>query len=171
MLKPQDIMILLKLAARGEKPWRYDLLAKELGMSPSEVHAGFKRAQKAHLADPISRQPIYLALEEFLTHGIRYAFPSETGDMTRGIPTSYAAEPLKRFFGKTTEPPPVWPCPNGTARGLSFKPLYQSVTKAVFQDAQLYELLALVDAIRGGKARERQIATRELKKRLSKNLQ
>jgi hypothetical protein len=31
----------------------------------------------------------------------------------------------------------------------------------------LYELLALVDAIRGGKSRERELATKELRHRLS----
>jgi hypothetical protein len=39
MLKPQDILFLLKLIAIGEKTWSYNSLAIELGMSPSEVHA------------------------------------------------------------------------------------------------------------------------------------
>jgi hypothetical protein len=36
------------------------------------------------------------------------------------------------------------------------------------RDPKLYELLALLDSIRGGRAREREIAIRELKKRLDK---
>ena len=166
-MKPQDIVILLKIVARGEAPWRYDSLAKELHMSASEVHAGFKRAERAHLADGQSKQPIYPALEEFLTHGIRYVFPAEIGELTRGMPTAHAAEPLKSAFVMTQEPPPVWPFGEGDTRGFAFLPLYKTVPKAAKNDERLYELLALVDAIRGGRARERQLAIQELRKRLS----
>lgn len=167
MLKPQDIVILLKIAANGATPWRYETMAKDLGMSSSEVHAGFKRAELAHLADPQSRQPIFPALEEFLAHGIRYAFPAEKGELTRGIPTAHAVKPLLRLLTKTKEPPPVWPCADGGTRGFSFLPLYRSVPQAAKNDIKFYELLALVDAIRGGRARERQIAVQELRKRLN----
>lgn len=167
MLKAQDIVLLLKIAAMGGIPWRYDVLAQELGMSASEVHAGFKRAEKAHLADPQSRQPIFPALEEFLIHGIRYVFPAETGELTRGIPTAHAVKPLATLFAKTQEPPSVWPCAEGRTRGFAFSPLYRSVPKAAKNDHQLYELLALVDAIRGGRARERQVAIQELRRRLN----
>ncbi len=36
-------------------------------------------------------KPIYAALDEFLTQGVRYAFPAEEGAMTRGMPTASAA--------------------------------------------------------------------------------
>jgi hypothetical protein len=51
-------------------------------------------------------------------------------------------------------------------RGESFSPLYKSAPSAAKKDSKLYQLLALVDAIRGGRARERDIAKKELKKRL-----
>jgi hypothetical protein len=60
----------------------------------------------------------------------------------------------------------VWPCEFGTARGQSLKPLYVSVPSAVKNDSKLYELLALIDAIRAGRAREKEIAISELKKHL-----
>jgi len=167
MLKPQDVVILLKIAAMGITDWRYDALARELCMSASEVHAGFKRAEHAQLADPQSKQPIIPALEEFLTHGIRYVFPAEMGELTRGMPTSYAAKPLVDFLMKTQEPPPVWPYADGNTRGFSFLPLYKTVPKAAKNDERFYELLVLVDAIRGGRARERHLAIQELKKRLN----
>jgi hypothetical protein len=44
--------------------------------------------------------------------------------------------------------------------------LYQSVPQAVANDQKLYELLALVDAIRDGRARERNLAISELTRRL-----
>jgi hypothetical protein len=64
------------------------------------------------------------------------------------------------------EPPPVWPHPEGEVRGIGFSPLHKSAPVAASQDAAFYDLLALVDVLRAGRARERAIAGRELQKRL-----
>jgi hypothetical protein len=66
----------------------------------------------------------------------------------------------------TADPAPVWPDPEGEVRGESFSPLYKSVPRAARADHRLYELLVLVDAIRGGRSREREIAIWEISKRL-----
>jgi hypothetical protein len=44
-------------------------------------------------------------------------------------------------------------------------PLYSSVPEAALRDTKLHELLALTDALRVGRAREREIAIFELNKR------
>jgi DNA-binding Lrp family transcriptional regulator len=170
LLKPQDILVLLKLIAIKEAPWTYNQLALELGMSPSEVHAAVKRALRAHLAISIRDgiQANRSALEEFILHGIKYVFVPEMGEMTRGMPTIYSVDPLKDLLSGSAEPQPVWPDPMGEARGSSFSPLYKSVPHAARKDKTLYELLVLVDAIRGGRARERALATKEIKRRLGK---
>ena len=161
-LKPQDIVILLKLVTLGDRPWSYSALAHELFMSPSEVHSGIRRAAAARLFDAARSVPLIKALGEFLVHGVKYAFPPDHGPLTRGIPTSYAAPPLKEQIVQSNEPPPVWPDPEGDERGYELSPLYKSVPRAARRDKSLYELLALVDAIRDGRARERELATREL---------
>jgi hypothetical protein len=166
ILKPQDILILLKLITLGESPWSYASLAGDLFMSTSEVHAGIKRAVAARLMDLPQGRPFKKPLEEFLIHGLKYVFSPDRGGLTRGIPTAYASAPLKDLISQPTEPPPVWPDPEGSTRGYEFSPLYKSVPKAALKDGKLFELLALVDAIRDGRAREREIAVRELKKRL-----
>jgi hypothetical protein len=84
------------------------------------------------------------------------------------MPTIYTVDPLKSFFSETEKPQPIWPDPKGDVRGISFSPLYKSVPKAAGKDQALYELLALVDAIRGGRAREREMATKEIQRRLRK---
>ena len=61
---------------------------------------------------------------------------------------------------------PIWPYTEGQVRGESFSPLYKSAPLAAKNDPALYELLVLIDAIRGGRARERDIAKKELTKRL-----
>jgi hypothetical protein len=60
----------------------------------------------------------------------------------------------------------VWPAGKGTLRGQSIVPLYPSVVEAVQKDKELHELLALVDAIRVGKAREKELAINELQNRI-----
>ena len=168
-LKPQDILVLLKLIAIGQQDWAYNRLAIELGMSPSEVHAAIKRSLESGLALQRDKKiiPNVRNLEEFLCHGIRYVFVVERGGMTRGMPTAHAASPLDAVFLPDSEPIPVWPDAEGSARGLGFSPLYKSVPIAAKSDPKLYELLVLVDAIRGGRARERSYAINELKQRLS----
>ena len=171
MLKPQDIVILLKLVAKAaaNSPWNFASLAKELYMSSSEVHAGFKRAVKSQLIHPQTREPNVNALSEFIIHGLRYVFPAERGEMTRGLPTAHSFGPLKDVLADNQEIPPVWPYAKGNTWGQSFLPLYESVPRAAESDQCLYELLALVDAVRGGRARERNLAVKELKKRLGVN--
>ena len=63
------------------------------------------------------------------------------------------------------------PLSEGKVRGYQFSPLYRTVPKAVALDNAsnaLYEVLALVDAIRYGRARERELAVKLLTERLEK---
>ena len=136
-------------------------------MSASEVHAAIARAKRAGLYDEHRRSPNRKALVEFLVHGLRYVFPAERGPLTRGLPTAHAAPPLNARIRSDAQPPPVWPDAEGTVRGEELRPLYRSVPAAARRDQALYELLALGDAIRGGRARERAIAIAELEARLS----
>ncbi len=137
-------------------------------MSPSEVHAAVKRAQRSHLlhGPELGERPNLSAIEEFLIHGLKYAFPAERGEPTRGVPTSYAAEPLRKVIVQGNELPPVWPYPAGSRRGIAFEPLYRQAPKAALRDPVLHEFLALVDALRDGRARERKLAEEMLLSRL-----
>lgn len=166
VLKPQDICVVLKIAAVGSRP-TYEQLAEGLAMSQSEVHASVRRAQAAKLVhgSEMRHRPIFAALEEFLVHGVKYAFPVERGEFTRGVATSYAADPLKTIIGQSSEPIPVWPFPQGKQKGISFEPLYKSAPTAALRDPSFYQYLALVDALREGRARERVYAESELRSR------
>lgn len=171
VLKPQDIVVVLKLLGFSAKRPPLSQIAQELCLSVSEVHAAVKRAQSSHLlhGPELCDRPNRKALEEFLVHGVKYSFPAHHGAMTRGLPTSYAAEPLCRHISPGDEPLPVWPDPSGPVRGASFEPLYRNVPGAAKRDSHLYELLALIDAIRDGRVRERKIAEKELVTRLRAN--
>lgn len=171
ILKPQDVVVVLKLSVLRDHPWTYQQLSTHLFMSLSEVHAAVRRAVAARLISDMkigTGQPIRAAVLEFLLHGVQYAYPPDYGGLTRGMPTGYAAAPLNKVILGSSEPPPVWPYEEGEVRGVAFEPLYPTVPKAAAQDPNLYEMLALVDAIRGGRARERNLASTELKSRLMK---
>jgi DNA-binding Lrp family transcriptional regulator len=154
--------------AAGHDNSTYAELGKDLAMSPSQVFRSVDRAEQSGLLyrlQPIS-WPNRANLKEFLIHGVKYAFPVQRGSIVRGIPTAHAAPPLKQQIAESSDPPPVWPDPEGTVRGLEFSPLYKNVPAAARRDPELYELLALVDAIRDGRAREREIAINELGDRI-----
>ena len=165
-LKPQDIVVVLKLLV-SNKETSYSALAYKLSMSPAEVHAAVKRAGAAGLIDVATKEVKQKPLLEFLIHGLKYAFPATRGTITRGLPTAHAAPPLSKRLSGKDDLPPVWPCADGTVRGHEFKPLYRCVPSAAREDASLYELLVLVDAVRGGRARERKLAEEELRKRVA----
>jgi hypothetical protein len=166
VLQPQDLLVVLRLAldTPGPKP-TLQAIAVELGLSASQVHTSVRRAAKSHLLDLSSRTVRRSSLLEFLLHGVKYSFPAEADAVTRGIPTAHAAPPLSSHIS-SKDMPPVWPHPEGTVRGEAFAPLHRAAPDAALKNPRLYELLSLVDAIRGGRARERTLASQELEKRL-----
>lgn len=169
-LLPQDVLVLVKLVSYSGRRPSMAQVAAALGLSPSQVHASLKRLERSRLIVPATNEPQLRSVEEFLLHGVKYAFPAVRGEATRGMPTAYAAPPLSEAFAEGADPPPVWPSAEGSVRGLTLEPLHKAVPKAAQQDPLLYELLALIDALRDGRTRERQLAERELMKRLRRQL-
>jgi hypothetical protein len=161
-LRPQDLVVLLRLSLQDGPPPSYAALATELALTASEVHAAVERATLAQLAHKDAKgkpSVVREALRLFVLHGARYAFPPVRGEITRGLPTGYAAAPLAgRIVAPAYEPVPVWPDKNGTTRGATLHPLYPSVPQAAERNPALYELLVLFDAIRAGSPRERALA-------------
>jgi hypothetical protein len=168
-LKPQDVLIVLKLLANGSGRWTYARLSEELGISVSQIHSAVHRGVAARLIEKNEQlQPSRPHVKEFLVHGVKYCFPAEAGQLTRGIPTAYAAPPLNSILIESGDPPPVWPYSKGEIRGIAFLPLHRAVPQAAMKDQKLYEMLALLDSIRSGRAREREHAVRELTQRIDR---
>lgn len=168
-LKPQDLLVLLKMACHKDRSFTYAQLAEELGIAASEAHSCLRRASLARLAAQTGDGVMgvqRLALREFVLNGAKYSFPASTGSTTRGVPTGYAAPPLRELIVQPEELPPVWPQPDGKTRGIALYPLYPTVPNAAARDERLYECLALFDALRAGAAREREIAQQQLSERL-----
>jgi hypothetical protein len=85
------------------------------------------------------------------------------------MPTSIGASVLSSKLRLGDEDQVVWPTADRTprVRGRVLTPLYRNVPLAAAEDPLLHEYLALADALRVGRARERAMAKDELTKRLS----
>jgi DNA-binding transcriptional ArsR family regulator len=145
-------------------------LAGQTGISKSEVSNALNRCYQSGLAKPsrVDGTPSVntKALQEFIVYGIRYVFPVAPQGLTRGITTGLTAPVFKGELISGGDMPPVWPDPNGATSGLSVTPLFKTVTYAIRKDPGVYALLALVDSIRLGLPRERNLAISKLEQLL-----
>ena len=163
-MSPLDVVVLLKIISLGNKSWNQKPLAELLSMSQSEISKSVARSRYAGLLDASGKNVRKLAFIDFLKYGIAVVFPQQPGAVVRGIPTAHSAPPLNQIIQSTEHY--VWPSGKGTLRGQSIVPLYPSIVDAVLKDKELHELLAMVDAIRVGKAREKELAIIELQNRI-----
>ena len=168
LMRPHDVVVLLKIIALGHNEWRSIDLANQLFISPSEISESLFRNKLAGLIGDSKKNVHKKSLYEFLVYGIKYFSPQRPGEITRGMPTAHSAPPLSELI-RSSGTVYVWPDENGTVRGEAIEPLYPTIPKAAKIDRAFYELIALVDAIRVGKSRESQIAVSELRKRILKD--
>lgn len=165
VIKPQDVLLALQLSLLRPR-LSYAALGEAVGLSASEAHAGVRRLGEARLLDPETLQVRREALQNFLVHGVPYVFPASPKEITRGVPTAWAAPGFKGLVADSGLPP-VWADPDGKIQGQAVQPLYPSVPRVARKSRDLYDLLALVDTLRLGRARERRFAETELSKRLN----
>jgi hypothetical protein len=166
MLKGQDVVVLLKLLG-SSKPAPVRDLARQLGFDVAGTHRAMRRLGEAGLYSPVRRRVIRAPSEEFLIHAAKFNFPARWGSEVRGTPTSWAVDPLRGELAEPAGLPPVWPYSKGTVRGLGLEPLHPMVPQAALADRELWQRLALVDALRSnGSARIAQLAARLLRERI-----
>lgn len=163
-MRPHDVVILLKIASKGQQNWYMRDLANELGISKSEISESIHRSVIAGLISSDKRTLKKLALIDFLTSGLRYIYPQQAGAIVRGMGTAHSAPPLNNEI--MSEEPYVWPYAKGKLRGQAIEPLHPKLPEACLKDEKLYELMALTDAIRAGKTRERYLAVELIKERI-----
>lgn len=166
VLRPVDIPVALNLAVHPDAT--YAELAHDLGISASTAHGSVERLSFSGLmrSAPGRRHAVNLpALEEFLYHGVRYAFPVRRERRQRGVPTSHSAPVLQQELGSPADPV-VWPSSHGDIVGASLEPLIPGAPELPTRFPELYDLLTLVDGLRIGTARDREVSQRLLAERL-----
>jgi hypothetical protein len=165
-MRPQDIVILLKMITLCGAKCSIDEIANNLDVSKSEISKAMDRNLVAGLVSPDKTKVNKLALREFLIYGIKYVFPPQLGHSARGVATAHSAPPVKEYITEGAEYY-VWAYYKGTKRGNTIVPLYAKIPKIIENQPDLYELLTIVDTLRVGKNREVEIAINELDKRLN----
>ena len=163
-MRSLDIVVLLKIAVQHQQKWLIKNLANELSISQSEVSESLNRPRIASLLASDKKRLMKNNLLDFLVHGLRYVFPVEPGMVQRGIVTAHSAYPLHDKI--SSEDVYIWPWARSNARGHSIEPLHPNVPDACIRDPELHALLALTDAIRIGRIREKKIAIDELRRLL-----
>ena len=160
-MRPQDIVILLKKIASANRNLTNAQIAKELGISASEVSESLERCRIARLVDNLKQRVNVLALREFIVHGLKYVFPVKPQSKVRGVRTAISASPMngKIMSGNDVY---VWPDAKGEVRGEAITPLYRTVPAAAKSDPMLHSLLALADVFRIGRVREVEIPKSDL---------
>jgi hypothetical protein len=179
MLKPLDLLLTLKLLALEEAqksgapidsgrvrerrtpypPLSFEKLGDSLAVSASQVHAAAQGAKRSRLIREnfeVRRTALALAIQSVAIY-----IPGELGGSCRGIPTSLASSTIERYVLYREGTQPVWPSETGDTVGLKLNPIHRAVPVAVADDPTLYRLLALIDALRVGRAREREFAHQE----------
>lgn len=161
MLKPQDTLLAMKYWSLNRSgiylPVRQ--LGEAIGISASEASKGAKRLISARLL--VERDKAFYvetnAFQEWLSYGVRYAYPIQSPGFGRGMPTAWNC-PLITGAVLPPSPPMVWSQPGGGLEGVFVEPIHSTVSLAASNDDLLYQLAALVDAVRLGKPRELVIA-------------
>ncbi len=121
-MKPQDVFVALKLLCYGSRPWNYEGMAKSLKISASTLHEAVQNLSFSRLYEEDSKRLNIHALEEFLFHGVQYAFPVKPGPMARGLATAHSAPAFKKTISGDDDDRYVWPYDEGKTRGFSIEP-------------------------------------------------
>lgn len=165
MLQPLDFYVLVALLAlpRGDA-WTQAAFAQELGLPQPAMTRSLQRLAEAGLWDRAARAVDVAGAEGLLVHAARFLVPPRLGPPARGVPTAHSAPPLASELAANEAL--VWPDDEGNAMGTSLAPLHPAAPAAARRNARLHEMLALVDALRVGRVRERTLATRLLRARI-----
>ncbi len=62
VMKPQDVVVLLKIVALGTTPWAQTALAESLNLSQSEISQSLARSRYAGFPDGSGKKVMRLAL-------------------------------------------------------------------------------------------------------------
>jgi hypothetical protein len=167
MLGPTDIYILAGALTNDRETWTLRELAGKLHVDHTLVHRALKRAEVAGLYRGGSKQVNRANFEELVTHAGRFIAPARLGELTRGVPAAWAAEPISTIIRQSEqEPPPVWPEALGAVRGQALEPLHPAAVKASQETPALASLLSIIDSLRAGDVRVRKVAATALHRTL-----
>lgn len=166
MLKGRDIVLLAKLSIDG-RPWTIQALADELGLPPAGVQRSLVRLEQTGVYFPRRKTVALTLARELIVVAVKFLFPPRFLGEGVGVPTAWSAEPLRgKLISSSAAIDYVWADSSGTMSGIVLEPLDPRVPEIVSSDPRLGEVLALVDALRIGGARDREVAAELISERM-----
>jgi hypothetical protein len=171
MLRSTDLYVLTGALANQGGTWSLRDLAEKLFLDHTVVSRALKRTEEVGLYQPGERRVNPANFAELMVHAARFIAPAPLGGMTRGFNAAWAAAPISDLIRQAgDEPPPVWPSALGDNRGQALEPLHPGAVSAS-ADPKLAALLVIVDCLRAGDARVRQVAASSLEDELARVLE
>lgn len=163
-IQPLDLLVVIKMASYPEAPPSVRKLGEDLDIPKSTIATSLRRLRDVGLVRGAKSVPEVnrVALHDCLEHAARWIAPAKIGDFELGLPTAHAAPVMaEKLVGG--DDPVVMPLAHGPMRGRAVAPLHPAAPKAAAKDPKLHALLALTDAFRVGRARDRELASKQLR--------
>ena len=159
-IKPQDVLVACQLAILGNKPATHAWLSETLHLSSSTVFASLKSLKFAKLVTTSGSGPRVAGqrLLEFLVYGVPTLYYPQKTEIVRGVATAVFSPHFRERFTAGKDLPVVWPYSKGKETGEGLVPLYPSIPIACSKNPDLYQLMATIEILRIGKAREKDAA-------------
>lgn len=155
MLKPIDITVLAYVvSADVGSDWTQSELAQDLGVSQSNIHRALKQLEVSELL--VRREPRRSAFRDLIVYAVRHVYPASMGAPARGVPTAHSAPALAERF--RSDLVLVWPHDGAAAYGTSLEPMHDCVPAVALRVPAFHNMMALIDVMRVGRARERDAA-------------
>lgn len=166
MMRPVDIVVLVYLYVEQSRRnsrshfdselWTYQSLADALLLPKSSLFRSIQNAEAGRLLN--NKRLNEARFIHFLMYGVPVIFPVTTGSMDIGTPTSMTANLFGSAYQLVSTTPHIWPNPNGQIKGIAIEPLHASAVGLAERDSDAHRLLAAVDGLRLGGARETEMA-------------
>lgn len=160
-LQPVDLAVVLTAAYLDHEhgTWAPAEVHRALELPWSTLNRSLHRLETASLVRDRNINRLAIAA---LLPVLRYLFPLEVDTTTTepGMPTGFASPALNGRIRYRI--PQVWKTAEGATLGHPVAPLLPGVPRAAQRRPQLGDIFGLIDAIRGGRARERILASERL---------
>lgn len=154
MLQPVDFAVafVASYLKREEGMWSPARIREVVPLPWASLHLSLSRLEAA---DVVRDGRVHSLALSALLPALRYLVPARVdlgADLVLGVPTGVSAPAFGGAIVMSV--PMVWPSERGSVLGLAVQPLHPVIPEAVLQNPGAYAVLAALDAVRTGKARE-----------------
>jgi hypothetical protein len=160
MLQPVDFAVVFSAALQRRRGgWSPSSVKEELRLPWSTLNLSLKRLNASNLVrnGRVNRGGLAALLPV-----LQYLIPAhpDRSKRVRGRATSISAPVFKgQILANEVF---VWASDDGTVEGHSIVPLHPRIPESVTADAEIYGLMACIDALRMGRAREVALASQRI---------